>query len=78
MMTSIFGIQIKIKVFYKVILSFWLCVTGHAQSAQNKFAYLFNVFRKAWGLIFLPADKHKSFLEVDSITLSVRSKVSPK
>ena len=27
---------------------------------------------------FLPADKHKDFLEVDSITLGVHSKVCPK
>ena len=55
MMKFIFGMQIKIEVFYKLILSYWVCVTRHTQSTQNKkFAYLCNISRKAWGdkLIF--------------------------
>ena len=41
--------QVKIKVFYKLILSFWLCVVSDAQSTQNKkFAYLCNISRKIW------------------------------
>ena len=39
-MNFIFSIQINIKVFYKLILPFWLCITWHAQSTQNKFVYL--------------------------------------
>ena len=35
-MKFIFGMQINIKVFYKLILSFWVCVARHAQSTQNK------------------------------------------
>ena len=43
--------QINIKVFYKLILlSFWVSVTWHAQSMQNKFAYLWNISMKAWGM----------------------------
>ena len=39
MMKFIFGMQINNKIFYKLILSFWVCVTRHAQSTQNnKFA----------------------------------------
>ena len=36
--------------------------------------------QKTWGmkLFFLPADKHKSFLQNDSITLVVRSQVCLK
>ena len=51
----IFGMQINIEVFYKLILSTWICVTRDAQSTQNKFAYLCNISRKAWGMkwIFL-------------------------
>ena len=30
------------------ILSFWVSVTRHAQSTQNKFAYLCNISIKAW------------------------------
>ena len=33
---------------YKLILSFWVCVTRYVQSTQNKFAYLCNTSRKAW------------------------------
>ena len=51
MMKFVSGMQINIKVFYKLILSFWLCLTRHAQLTQNKkFAYLCNIFRKAWGM----------------------------
>ena len=37
MMKFVFCMQINIEVFYKVILSFWVSVTRHAQSTQNKF-----------------------------------------
>ena len=40
MMNFIFGMQINIEVFYKLILSFWMCITRHFQSTQNKFACL--------------------------------------
>ena len=50
-MKFVFGIQINIEVFYKLILSFCVCVTKHAQSTQNKkFAYLCNISRKPWGM----------------------------
>ena len=45
----IFCMQINIEVFYKVI-SFLLSVTTHAQSTQNKFAYLCNISIKALGM----------------------------
>ena len=38
-MKLIFDMQINIEVFYKLVLSFWVCVAKHAQSTQNnKFA----------------------------------------
>ena len=51
-----------------------ILITKVYQSTQNKFAYL-NISRKAWGMkmIFLSADKHKSFLQGDSATLGVCS-----
>ena len=50
MMKFIFGMQINIKVFCKLILSFWVCATRHAQGTQNKnFAYLYNISRKNMG-----------------------------
>ena len=36
------------EVFYKLILSFCVCVTRHAKSTQNKFPYLCNISRNAW------------------------------
>ena len=44
----IFCMLINIKViFYKLILSFLVSVTKHAQNTQNKFAYLCNISIKA-------------------------------
>ena len=50
MMKFIFCMQINIEVFCKVILSFWVSVTRHLQSTQNKVAYLCNIFIKACGM----------------------------
>ena len=80
-MKFLFGMQINIEVFYNLILSFWVYVTRHVQSTQNKkFAYLCNMSRKAFSdeVDFLRADKHDNFLQVDSITLSVRSQTCAK
>ena len=55
-----------------LILSFCVYIAKHVQSNQNKkLAYLFNIHKKTWGmkLIFLPADQHEGFLQVDSLTL---------
>ena len=47
----IFCMLINIKViFYKLILSFLVSVTKHAQSTQNKFGYLCNISIKVWGI----------------------------
>ena len=35
------------------ILPFWVCVTRHAQSTQNKFAYFCSISRKAWRMKLL-------------------------
>ena len=57
MMKFIFGMQIKIEVFYKLILSIWVCVTRHVQSTQK--------------FVFFSTNKQESFLQTDSITLGV-------
>ena len=73
-MKFIFCMQINIEVFYKLTLAFWVSVPRYSQSTQNRFAYLCNISIKARGKVdFLPADKHKSFLQDDSITLGVHS-----
>ena len=79
MMKFIFCMQINIEVFWKVILSFWVSVTMHAQSTQNKFVYLCNISIKAWGvkLIFC-LQINTSFLQDDSITLGVISQTGRK
>ena len=70
MMNFIFGMQINIEVFYKLILSFWVCVTRHAQSTQNKFVYLAISPEKHGDEVdFLPADKHESLLQIDTMIL---------
>ena len=51
MIQLIFGMQINIEVFYKLIISFWVSAARHAQSTQNKkLSYLCNIFRKTWGI----------------------------
>ena len=50
MMKFVFCMQIYITVFYKLILSFWVSVTKHSQSTQNRFSYLCNISIKIWGI----------------------------
>ena len=50
MMKFIFCMQINIAVFYKLKIPFWVSLTRHTQSIQNKFAHLCNIFIKAWGM----------------------------
>ena len=59
------------------ILSFWVSVTRHAQSTQNKFAYLCNISIKAWGmkLSFCLQINTKVFYQ---IVVSVISQTGPK
>ena len=81
MMKYIFDMRINIKVFYRLMLSFWVFVTRHAQSTQNKeFAYIsLHYLQKSIEdeVYFLPANKHESFLQDDSITLGVRKQACP-
>ena len=59
-------------VFYELILSFWVCVTKHAQSTQNnKFAISLQYLKKDVSdkNDFLYADKHKGLLQIDTMIL---------
>ena len=50
-MKFIFSMRINIEVFYKLLVSFWVCVTSDAQSTQNKnLACLCNISRKKRGM----------------------------
>ena len=60
---------------------FGMLVNIKAQSTQNKnFTYLCNISSKTWGmkLIFLHADKRKSFLQDYSIIMGVGSQACSK
>ena len=75
-MKFIFGMHINIEVFYKLIVSFRVCVTRHAQSTlNNKFSISLQYLQKSIGgeVGFLPVDKRESFLQGDSIVLGVDS-----
>ena len=66
-MKYIFGMQINIEIFYKLILSFWVCVARHAQITQNnKFAISLQYLKEyvKGEVDFLPADKHRSFFKL--------------
>ena len=61
MMTFIFSMQINREVFYKLILSFWVCVVSYAQNTQNnKFAISLQYLKKEVKdeVYFWHADKH--------------------
>ena len=71
-MKFIFGIQINMKVFYKLILSFLVCVSEHVQSTQNnKLAISLRYLKKDVSdeVDLLHADKHKGLLQIDTMIL---------
>ena len=73
-MKLIFYLQINIKGFFKLILSFWVCLTRHAQITQNNqcaiyLQYLVKEMSKEVDL--LHADKHESFLQISIMILMV-------
>ena len=65
--------KIKINVFYKLTGSFLLVIDRYAQSTQeSKFVISLKYLRNEVGdeLDFLHADKHQTFLQVDTINIS--------
>ena len=82
MMKSIFGLQINIDVLYKLMLSFWVCATRHVVPKVPKITslYIFAISPEKHGRFFgfLPANKHESFLQVDSIALGFCCQACPK
>ena len=69
---SIFGIQINMEVFYKLILSLWVCVKNHAQSTQNnKFAIFLQYLKNdvSTEVDFLYVDKYKCLPQIDTMIL---------
>ena len=82
MMNFIFGMQISIEVFYKLILSFWLCITTNQECPDylNKVWISSQYLEKSTGyeIHFLPANKYKTFLQINSITFGVHSQTNSK
>ena len=73
--------QIEIKDFFKMILSFLVCVARHAQITQNnKFAISLQYLKKEVSdeVDFLHADKHESFLQIDTMIFDGHDQVFPK
>ena len=68
-MKLIFWLQIKIKGFFKLTLSFSACVARHAQITENdKFAISLQYSKKeVSNQGFLHADKHESFQQIDTM-----------
>ena len=66
--------QINTNIFYKLIVSFWVCRARHAQSTLNdkspiSLQYLKENVKGA--VDFLSANKHERFLQIDTIILNV-------
>ena len=75
-----FGLQIYTKVFYKMILSFWVCATRVTQSTQkNKFTISLQYLKENGKneVYFLLVDKHQRFLQVNTIILGLRGQACP-
>ena len=69
------------KVFYKLIPSFLVAITRHAQGTQNNtFAISSQHFKKEGRseVVFLHTAKHQTFLQVDSISFGGHGQSSPK
>ena len=80
-MKLLFYMLINIKDFFKLILSFSVCVTKHAQVTQNnKFAISLQYVKKEVSdeVDFLHADKHESFLQSDTMIFDGHDQVFPK
>ena len=68
----IFCMEISIKVFYKLVVSFLLVIARHAQNTQNsKFVISLQYLKKEGKdeIDFLHADKYQTILQVDTINL---------
>ena len=80
-MTLIFCLQINIKGFFKLMLSFYVFVARHVQITQNnKFAISLQYLKKEVSDLvdFLHVDKHESFLQIDTIIFDGDCQAFPK
>ena len=73
--------QKNIKDFFKLILSFSVCVVKHTWITQNnKFAISLQYLKKEVSdeVDFLHADKHESFLQIDTVIFDGDGQTLPK
>ena len=59
---------------YKVLVSFWICVSRLAQSTQNNKSAISLQYLKENEkneVVFLLSDKHQRFFQIDTIILGV-------
>ena len=72
--------KIKIRVFYKLVVSFLLVITKHAQITQNsEFVISFHISKYNGDEVdFLHADKYQTILQVGVINLGVHGQACPK
>ena len=71
-MKLIFCLQMNVKGFFKLLLSFYVCVTRHTQITQDsKFAVSLQYLKKELSdeVDFLHAGKHEILLQIDSMIL---------
>ena len=61
-----------------MILLFWLWITDPKCPKQVCISLLYLQKNMSYEIDFLPADKHKIFLQIDSITLGVHDQACPK
>ena len=70
-MKLFFCLQINSKVFYKLSVSLWVCVTAHAQRPKiTSFLFFCNILRKkevSDEVEFLHTDKHNSLVQIDDM-----------
>ena len=80
-MNMIFCLQINVKGFFKLSLSFQECLARHGQITQNnKFAISLQYLKEELSdeVVFLHTDKHESLLQIDSIILMGDGQAFPK
>ena len=72
--------KININVFYKLIVSLWMCAARHEQSTQNNKFVMSLQCRKENMMdefFVLTVDKYHDFLQIDAIILGVLGQPCP-
>ena len=80
-MKLIFCLQISIKNFFKLILSFWVYLARHTQITQNKkFAISLQYLKKEMSdqVDFVYVDKQESFQQIDTMIFDGDGQAFPK